>query len=500
MVAPQTSTATATKPIQAPATTGQVVAPAATSSPPPEIYPSVDLVQKICPDSPRANIAQNLPYILKEMAVGGLVSRNQLIAIIATIYTEVRQFESVPEYGDNAYFTKYYEGRDDLGNTQPGDGVKFSGRGFIQITGRSNATALTKLLKIDFVSDPDLALKPEVAAKVLVAFWKGACGNNPQSPAEAGRWEAVRRAVNGGTNHLDIFLEAVARGQQHFTKGIDPSSIATLPLPGNYGLGCVDSGQAGDRTIMGMNPSNQLDALSYALGIHARDRENSRILRAQINIADLPEILDLDIQKKFTAKNFGKDLDGEYIVDELHFEYGDSLEVTLHAKSPDANAPSPQVFLHNTQAGLTNPTSNVPGAVVPVGDLPSRIFNRAKEAKGSSSASGPGGGNVACAWCVNRIVLQQAIGHMIGDNPDYVPAVEDGLKGGFGQKVDRAQAVPGDIWISPGQAHIGICTSAGCATVLSNSSSRAAFSWEDAIDSVNGYYGGGSESIYRVIK
>lgn len=49
-----------------------------------------------------------------------------------------------------------YEGRKDLGNTQSGDGVKFKGRGFIQITGRANYTSLSKALGVDFVNNPNL--------------------------------------------------------------------------------------------------------------------------------------------------------------------------------------------------------------------------------------------------------------------------------------------------------------------------------------------------------
>jgi len=51
----------------------------------------------------------------------------------------------------------------------------------------------------------------------------------------------------------------------------------------------------------------------------------------------------------------------------------------------------------------------------------------------------------------------------------------------------------------PEQGHVGICMDKGCATVLSNSSSKAKFVWKDAIDSVNANYGSGKETLYRVL-
>ena len=51
----------------------------------------------------------------------------------------------------------------------------------------------------------------------------------------------------------------------------------------------------------------------------------------------------------------------------------------------------------------------------------------------------------------------------------------------------------------PNTGHIGICVDKGCATVLSNSSSKAKFVWKDAIDSVNANYGSGKETLYRVL-
>ena len=68
-----------------------------------------------------------------------------------------------------------YEGRRDLGNTEPGDGRRYRGRGFIQITGRHNYAIYGAALVIPLVDNPDIAAEPEVAAALAVEFW---CRNN----------------------------------------------------------------------------------------------------------------------------------------------------------------------------------------------------------------------------------------------------------------------------------------------------------------------------------
>jgi peptidoglycan hydrolase-like protein with peptidoglycan-binding domain len=65
-----------------------------------------------------ANVEQHWPGLQKAMAECGMSNRAAMVAAIATIGTEVPSFLPINEYGGNAYFTKMYEGRKDLGNTQ----------------------------------------------------------------------------------------------------------------------------------------------------------------------------------------------------------------------------------------------------------------------------------------------------------------------------------------------------------------------------------------------
>lgn len=87
-----------------------------------------------------------------------------------------------------------------LGNTQPGDGWKFRGRGLKQITGRANYRDCGKALGLDLETSPDLLLTPENAARSAGWFWS-AKGLN--AIADTGNVEAMTRRINGGLNGID---------------------------------------------------------------------------------------------------------------------------------------------------------------------------------------------------------------------------------------------------------------------------------------------------------
>ncbi|WP_300750112.1 glycoside hydrolase family 19 protein [Janthinobacterium sp.] len=92
-----------------------------------------------------------------------------------------------------------YEGRRDLGNMQPGDGVRFKGRGLIQVTGRANYVACGKALGLDLLAKPELLEQTVNACRSAGWFWQSKGLN---ALADAGDQVAVTRRVNGGTNGL----------------------------------------------------------------------------------------------------------------------------------------------------------------------------------------------------------------------------------------------------------------------------------------------------------
>ena len=112
------------------------------------------------------------------------------IAAAATVVTEVgRGFEPINEFGDDDYFTRMYEGRADLGNTRPGDGARYHGRGYIQLTGRANYRTFGKRIGVPLEEHPHLALAPSTAAQVLVDYFGE---RDVDDAARAGNWELVR--------------------------------------------------------------------------------------------------------------------------------------------------------------------------------------------------------------------------------------------------------------------------------------------------------------------
>lgn len=93
-----------------------------------------------------------------------------------------------------------YEGREDLGNREPGDGRRFKGRGLIQVTGRANYAACGIALGVNLIEHPELLEAPPGAARSAGWFWQRK-GLNELADAE--KFGSICKRVNGGFNGLD---------------------------------------------------------------------------------------------------------------------------------------------------------------------------------------------------------------------------------------------------------------------------------------------------------
>jgi putative chitinase len=115
---------------------------------------------------------------------------------------ESAEFKYTREIGSDAYLSKYDTGTlaKRLGNTPEadGDGIKFCGRGLIQLTGHSNMLAFAKASGIDVIANPEYLETPEGAVHSACWFWKK---NNLDKISND--LKAVTRRINGGLNGIN---------------------------------------------------------------------------------------------------------------------------------------------------------------------------------------------------------------------------------------------------------------------------------------------------------
>jgi len=153
--------------------------------------------------------AEVAPFVSEAMQIAGIDTVNDKAAFVAQLMHESAAFR----YNEEIHDGSNYEGRRDLGNTQPGDGRRFKGRGFIQLTGRANYEAASRDLGIDFVNNPDLAANDANAAKVAAWYWQQ---RNISVYGDAGDIVKVSKLVNGGTNGLEQRKELFYAGVEIF--------------------------------------------------------------------------------------------------------------------------------------------------------------------------------------------------------------------------------------------------------------------------------------------
>jgi predicted chitinase len=127
----------------------------------------------------------------------------KLFGARAGIKTEA-EAQAILDQGPEATANAMYGGdwgRKNLGNTEAGDGAKFKGRGFTQLTGRANYTAAAQGTGLDLVNHPELAADPANAAKIATWYWQSKKGL--ADAGKSGDVLAATKKINGGTIGLD---------------------------------------------------------------------------------------------------------------------------------------------------------------------------------------------------------------------------------------------------------------------------------------------------------
>lgn len=135
-------------------------------------------------------------------------------AFLAQVGHESGGFVWVREIWGPTPAQRRYEGREDLGNTHPGDGFRYRGRGLIQVTGRANYRAAAKRIPgaPDFEQHPEALERPEWAALSAADYW-AAHGLNRYCEPGAVRFKSLTKAINGGLNGYEDRLRRYERAR-----------------------------------------------------------------------------------------------------------------------------------------------------------------------------------------------------------------------------------------------------------------------------------------------
>jgi putative chitinase len=155
-----------------------------------------DTLRKCLPYAKPDNLKLYLDPLNETFEKFEINTPERISAFIAQIAHESGSFRYTEEIASG----EQYEGRVDLGNIHPGDGMKYKGRGLIQITGYANYKAVSDALHYDFVSKPQDLEKPTAAAMSAGWFWKK---HGLNELADGGQFTLITRRINGGLNGFE---------------------------------------------------------------------------------------------------------------------------------------------------------------------------------------------------------------------------------------------------------------------------------------------------------
>jgi len=165
---------------------------------------------RIMPRLPKTKRDLYLPRLNAAMREFGITTPARRAAFLAQLAHESAELRYMEELASGAA----YEGRRDLGNTHPGDGRRFKGRGPIQLTGRANYERYGRRLGVDLVGEPHRAAHPDVAFRVAACYWHD---HGLNALADAGRFAEITRRINGGQNGAASRLRYFTRAKSVLT-------------------------------------------------------------------------------------------------------------------------------------------------------------------------------------------------------------------------------------------------------------------------------------------
>lgn len=215
-------------------------------------------VSEIMPHLGDSTLAEYLPFLNQAMYESDISNNKRKAAFLAQLAHESGEFRYMEEIASG----RAYEGRSDLGNTQPGDGVRYKGRGPIQLTGRANYRKFGAILGLDLEGNPEQASRPDVGFRIAAAYWADR-GLNEQ--ADAGNFTEITRRINGGQNGRAAREAYHARAQ---------TALANSDQRGIEGANGLISKEQGDIEI-------DVAGLSLPDGVLRKGNRGSSVLNLQ---------------------------------------------------------------------------------------------------------------------------------------------------------------------------------------------------------------------------
>ncbi|NEO59239.1 MAG: hypothetical protein F6J98_02065 [Moorea sp. SIO4G2] len=223
--------------------------------------------------------------LIQECRKNGVTSKPQIAYVLATAQHESNMGKLMVELASG----RAYEGRKDLGNVRKGDGVLFKGRGYVQITGRTNYAKWEKILGVPLVSKPDLAADPRYAAPVLVLGMKNGSftGVSLNTYIREGKTDFLnaRRIVNqmdkasliaGYAKTWLAKIDTLSRSNNVVSKPVPPQSLVSKP--GNI------NEEEGIKIYydIGFNDRSSVRLEYYLTGIRTTENDVTRFTGKQI--------------------------------------------------------------------------------------------------------------------------------------------------------------------------------------------------------------------------
>lgn len=152
-------------------------------------------LRAIMPNVPKSKRTEYLPFINAAMLEFNITTELRAAAFLAQLAHESGELRYMEEIASGSA----YEGREDLGNTKPGDGRRYKGRGPIQLTGRANYRKYGKLLGVDLEKNPTQASTPELGFRIAGQYWEL---NGLNELADRRQFKAITKRINGGYNGM----------------------------------------------------------------------------------------------------------------------------------------------------------------------------------------------------------------------------------------------------------------------------------------------------------